>query len=104
MTARHEIELLWFEDCPNHPAARALLNEVVDNLSPGSEVREIDASDPSIAEQVRFPGSPTIRIDGRDVQPGFEDPGDYAPRCRLYRTEQGLARIPAREWIETALS
>lgn len=33
----------------------------------------------------------------------FEDPGDYAPRFRLYWTDQGLARIPPREWIEVAL-
>jgi len=37
-----------------------------------------------VAEQLRFPGSPTIRVDGRDVQPGFEDPADYTSRCRLY--------------------
>jgi hypothetical protein len=100
---QHEVELLWFDDCPNHPAARTLLHELVARLAPGSEIRDIDASDPAVAQRVRFPGSPTIRVDGRDVQPGFEDPGDYTPRCRLYWTDQGLARIPAREWIEAAL-
>lgn len=103
MAGKHDIELLWFSDCPNHEAARALLREVVAELSPESAIRDIDATDPGVAEQLRFPGSPTIRVDGRDVQPGFEDPADYTPRCRLYRTEQGLTRIPPREWIESAL-
>ena len=99
----HDVELLWFADCPNHPAARALLHEVVAEHAQGSVISDIDATEPSVAEQVRFPGSPTIRIDGRDVQPGFVDPRDYSPRCRLYPTQQGLARIPPREWIEAAL-
>jgi hypothetical protein len=100
---QHDIELLWFADCPNHPAARSLLQWVAAELAPKSEIRDIDATDPATAERVRFPGSPTIRVDGRDIQPDLEDPGDYTPRCRLYRTERGLERIPPRAWIEAAL-
>jgi hypothetical protein len=104
MAGRREIELLLFSDCPNHRAARVLLREVVAEVSPESVIHDIDATDHGVAERLRFLGSPTIRVDGRDVQPGFEDPADDTPRCRLYRTEQGLARIPPREWIEAALS
>jgi hypothetical protein len=100
--AAHDVELLWFADCPNHPAARALLREVVAALAPESTIREIDATDPRVAERVRFPGSPTIRVDGRDVQPGFQDPGDYTPRCRVYPHGGRLQRIPLREWIEAS--
>ena len=103
MAARPTIEFLWFADCPNHPAARELLKDVVARDAPEAEIRDVDATDPAVAERVRFPGSPTIRIDGVDVQPGFEDPADYSPRCRIYWTPSGLARIPAREWIEGAL-
>lgn len=101
--ARPRVELLWFGACPNHPIARALLDEIVTDLVPGTTVRDIDATDPSVARRLRFPGSPTIRIDGRDVDPSYEDPGDYAPRCRLYRTAEGLRSIPDRTWIEAAL-
>lgn len=103
ISGSHDIELLWFADCPNHEAARALLREVVAEVSPESVIRDTDATDPRVAERLRFPGSPTIRVDGRDVQPGFEDPADYTPRCRLYWTEQRLARTPPRAWIEAAL-
>ena len=99
----HEAELLWFSGCPNHATARRILQEVIAKLAPGTPIRDLDASDPIIAERLRFPGSPTIRVDGRDVQPGFEDPEDYTPRCRIYWTDKGLARVPAREWIEAAL-
>jgi hypothetical protein len=106
MTTRRQdrrIELLWFGDCPNWQAARALLRDVVAEIAPGTPIREIDATDAAVAGRVRFPGSPTIRIDGRDVDPSFRDPGDYTPRCRLYRTADGLRGVPERAWIEAAL-
>lgn len=97
------IEFLWFAGCANHEAARALLGEVVAEIAPGTPVEDVEASDPALADALRFPGSPTIRVDGRDVEPGFADPGDYTPRCRLYPTATGLRGMPPREWIEDAL-
>lgn len=103
MTTHRDIELLWFADCPNHAAARTLLTELVAELAPDATIHDIDATDPEVAKRHRFPGSPTIRVDGVDVQPGFVDPGDYTPRCRLYWSDDRLAGIPPREWIESAL-
>jgi len=99
----HEVELLWFAECANHEAARTLLQEVIAEVAPGTPIRDLDASDPIIAERLRFPGSPTIRVDGRDVDPSYVDPGDYTPRCRLYRTAAGLRGLPERGWIAQAL-
>jgi hypothetical protein len=99
----HLVEFLWFADCPNHPRARAMLEDVLNALGPGTAITDIDATDPAVAAAHRFPGSPTIRIDGRDVDPGFSDPGDYTPRCRLFHTEAGLVGLPDRRWIEDAL-
>ena len=45
---------------------------------------------------------PSIRVDGLDIDPGFVDPGDYTPRCRLYRTSEGLRGLPEPAWIEAA--
>lgn len=97
------VELLWFSDCPNYPAARRLLEEVVAQVAPGTPIAEFDATDPVVATRLHFPGSPTIRIDGHDVDPNYLDTGDYAPRCRLYRTSAGLRRLPEQSWIEDAL-
>ncbi len=99
----HDVELLWFSDCPNHEQARRLPFEVIGQLAPGTPVREIDATDPGVAAVHRFPASPMIRVDGRDVDPSFVDPGDYTPRCRLYWTYEGLRGVPERAWIEAAL-
>ena len=100
---RPSIELLWFEDCPNHAAARQMLIELVPIHAPGSVVRIIDATEPTVAASHRFPGSPTIRVDGVDIDPAFVEPGDYTPRCRLYQTSEGLRGLPEPAWIEAAL-
>lgn len=99
----HKVELLWFSDCPNHATARRMLQEVIADLVPGTPIHDLDATDPVVADRARFPGSPTIRVDGRDVDPSYVDPGDYTPRCRLYRTESGLRGLPERRWVEDAL-
>jgi hypothetical protein len=97
------VEFLWFDGCPNHGPARELLAEAIDAVAPGTPIVDIDASDPEVATAHRFPGSPTIRVDGRDIDPRFTDPGDYTPRCRVFWTADGLRGLPAREWIEAAL-
>ena len=97
------VELIWFDDCPNHESVRQTLREVVAELAPGATTIDRNASDPDEAARLRFPGSPTVRIDGRDVDPSYVDPGDYTPRCRLYRTAEGLRGVPERAWIEAAL-
>jgi hypothetical protein len=97
------VELPWFDDCPNHATARSMLREVLDELAPGTGIEDVDATDPTVAARRRFPGSPTIRIDGQDVDPSFRYPGDYAPRCRLYRTAVRLRGVPERGWIVSAV-
>ena len=99
-----KVDLLWFSDCPNHPVARALLEEVIAQVAPGTEIHDVDAGDPATAQRLRFPGSPTIRVNGLDVDPTYVDPGDYTPRCRLYRTSAGIRGIPERRWIEDAFT
>jgi len=101
---KREVELLWFSDCPNRAAARRMLDEVIAEVAPGTTIHDVDATDPVAAERVRFPGSPTIRVDGQDIDPTFVDSGDYTPRCRLYRTDAGLRSLPERSWIVNALT
>ena len=56
-------------------------------LDPGSiEVHEVDTEE--TAERQEFVGSPTIRVDGRDVQqPAEGEPTGLA--CRVYRRRDG---------------
>ena len=98
-----KVQVISFDGCPGHAPARALVAAVVAELAPSVVVEEVDASDAAVAARLRFPGSPTVRVDGVDVDPGYVDTGDYSPRCRVYRTPSGLAPVPPRGWVEDAV-
>ena len=98
-----KIELLWFEGCPNHHAANELLQEVLDEYGVDESIVSVDVPDLEVGKRVKFPGSPTIRINGADIDPEYEDTGDYTPRCRVYLTSDGFKGVPERNWIENAV-
>jgi len=100
---RAAIEILYVEDCPNHSATIELVELLVDEGGLEADIRPIRVSDAEDARRRRFLGSPTIRVDGRDVEPGADDRDDYVLACRLYQTEQGPAGIPDPRWIVWAL-
>jgi len=82
------VELLFWAGCPSHPKALADLREALADagLDPDSViVREVDGESAAQAEE--FVGSPTIRIDGRDVQPPGDEPTGLT--CRVYRRRDG---------------
>jgi hypothetical protein len=60
-------------------------------------------TDDCAARQERFLGSPTVRVNGRDVEPNAEQRTDYGTKCRLYRTPAGLSGQPQEEWLRAAL-
>lgn len=98
------VELLWFEGCPNHEAAELMLREAMQELGMDEPIERLDVEDEELGKQVCFPGSPTIRINGVDVEPQWEPCADCTPRCRLYLTADGLRGLPERRWIADALA
>ncbi len=98
-----QIELLWIDDCPNHEAAEQLIRDVLHERGEWGVIVRLKVSGDAAAEALRFPGSPTIRVNGRDIEPGWGDTGDYALRCRVYPTREGLRGLPEREWIVEAI-
>lgn len=56
------------------------------------------------AQRERFLGSPTVRVDSRDVEPGAEERDDFGLKCRLYRVPSGLRGAPLDEWVLDALA
>jgi hypothetical protein len=99
-----KVDVLFFDGCPNYesllPHLRALLN------AGGAEDTTIDlvrVEDAAAAEAERFLGSPTIRIDGEDVEPGADERTDFGLKCRLFATPEGLRGTPADDWVRRAL-
>ena len=98
------VEILWFEGCPNHERARSVVQSVLDARGLRIPIASVRIEDDAAARALKFPGSPTVRIDGIDVEPAFIDSGDYSLRCRLYRTGEGLRGLPEPAWIEQELA
>jgi hypothetical protein len=96
------VELLYFEGCPNHHAARQLVERIAIEEGAVADVRLVEVSSPEEAEALRFLGSPTVRVNGRDVEPGADERDAFMLACRVYQTESGLGGQLSEEWIRTA--
>jgi len=99
-----KIELLYWEGCPSHPEAKQMLEQILAErgLETSIAVKEVKTQEE--AEALRFPGSPTIRIDGRDVDPAGAN-ARPALNCRIYYLPDGRASpLPSREQLEEAIS
>jgi hypothetical protein len=82
------IDLLWWEGCPSHAETLEDLNRILEEEGAEAQVEliEIETDEQALAE--RFPGSPTIRIDGDDAVPAPEGE-PFSLTCRVYRLRDG---------------
>jgi copper chaperone CopZ len=94
-----KIEVLYFEGCPNHKPAVELARDLARELAVPAEVVEVEVVTPDDAKRLRFLGSPSIRIDGVDVEREARHRTDFGFTCRLY-SGKGL---PNREVVVAAI-
>jgi hypothetical protein len=99
-----KVEFLWWQGCPSWERALAILREEMSavGLDPASvEVREVRTDQDAMHEG--FVGSPTIRIDGRDLQPPDGEPAGLT--CRVYRLRDGrISPLPDRADLHDTLA
>ena len=81
------------------PRLRALL----DRMDIDEPIELVRVESPEAAEQQRFLGSPTLRIDGVDVEPAAGERTDYGLKCRLYPVDRRGQPLPAEQWVVAAL-
>jgi len=98
-----KVELLFFDGCPNYEALMPRLRELLaqEGVSEQFERRRVES--PEAAERERFLGSPTVRIDGEDVEPDAAERSDYGLKCRLYRSGGKTSGVPPDEWVVAAV-
>ena len=99
-----KVELLWWRECPSWERTLAMLRDAMTELGLDPDtigVREIETDEDANRES--FPGSPTIRVDGRDIQPPSEgEPSGLT--CRVYRHRDGaVSPLPEMDDIRDAL-
>jgi hypothetical protein len=97
------IELLYFAGCPNYEGLLPKLREIVadEGIETEIESRRVESAD--AAESERFLGSPTVRVDGEDVEPDAGARTDFGLKCRLYRSSEGTSGTPPEWWITAAI-
>ena len=98
-----EVEILYFDDCPSYREARATLEEALSQGDVGAEVRMVAVNTDEEAQRLRFPGSPTVKVDGEDLFP-VPDRARYALGCRMYATPEGLKGSPTAEMVRASLA
>ncbi len=97
---RRKVSILYFRGCPNHRPTVDMVRAVVAEFDLDAEVEEVDLTNPDDAGRLRFLGSPTVQVDGVDIEAAARSRTDYAMSCRLYKTPDG---IPSRGMLLTAL-
>jgi hypothetical protein len=98
------VEVLYFDGCPNHVPALALIERVAGEPGLEPKLRLVKVADREAAQRLRFLSSPTIRVGGRDVDPHTEERTDFGLSCRVFRTEAGIAGQPDERWVRDALA
>jgi len=94
------IEILSFAGCPHREATHDLVLDVVAALGVEADVRAVEVRDAEAAARLGFPGSPTVRIDGIDLEPDAAGAGCLrgltpAPPGRSGRAERLISRCPS---------
>ena len=98
------VEVLYFAECPNYEAAVEAVREALAEAGIEAPVELVEIETEAAAERAQFYGSPTVRVNGRDVFPPADPHRRPALACRVYRTPNGrIAPAPPRVAILAAL-
>ena len=84
-----KVEVLYFRGCPNHEPAVEQVRKALRNEGLPILVSEVEITDPAMAQKVGFLGSPSIRIDGIDVEPSAREIKTFGFGCRTYSDDEG---------------
>lgn len=92
-----KIEVLYVADCPTHPAAVALVRDVLRTQGVKADIHEVLVANETMANELEFRGSPTVRVNRRDVVAEPDGTKTVTLCCRFYSgsSQIGLPPIEA---------
>jgi len=97
------IEILTFEGCPNTDATRELVRQAVRLAAVDAEIEYVKVETQELAERLRFLGSPSVRVDGDDVELSANGRTSYGLMCRTYAYGPKVAGTPTIAMIRAAI-
>ena len=98
-----KIELLYFDGCLAYQTALKYLKEVLAEEQLGAGVGMVKIENAEDALKKRFLGSPTIRLNGRDIEFSARGIKDFSMRCRLYLEDDKVNEWPSKKMIRCAI-
>ena len=93
------IEILLVKDCPNRVPTVDLVRRTAIALKLEASDGTVEVKTPEDALRLQFLGSPTVRINGLDIDPAVRDRTDFALGCRLY----GASGVPPSTLLRAAI-
>jgi len=102
-TPRIRVEILTFENCPNADTAREHVLQALEAEALDAAIVEVAVETPALAHELQFLGSPSVRVNGRDVESGAERRDAYGLMCRTYREGSRMVGSPPLTVIRDAL-
>jgi hypothetical protein len=97
-----KMEILYFEGCPTYREAEKTLRGMFAQEDTKVEVKLVAVNTVEEAQRLRFPGSPTIRVNGEDLC-SVQNRAEYGLGCRMYATPEGLKGAPTAEMVRVSL-
>lgn len=99
-----KIEFLYFDGCPNHETALTNLKDALSETNINEEIGIINIEKPEDVAKHRFLGSPSIRINDRDLEIAEDESTEYSMRCRRYKNGDAIEGFPSKELIKMILA
>ena len=100
-----KVEVLYFKGCPNHQPVVEQVRQVLRSAQINVPVDEIEVTDAAMAQNMGFLGSPSIRIDGLDIETEARGMKAFGFGCRTYPDADGRrSGLPSVTVIRQALT
>ncbi len=98
-----QVEVLFLDGCPNLEPTIGRAREAIALADVAADLRVVRVESDDDAKRLRFLGSPTVRVDGVDVDPAMAGREDYGLQCRVYSVAGRCEGSPPVDWIAAAL-
>jgi hypothetical protein len=93
------IEVFYFAGCPSYPPTVERIRNLIREENLAGQVRSIEVPNFETARRWRFLGSPTVRVNGIDIEPSAITDVRDGVCCRTY----GTVGVPSVDLIRRAL-
>lgn len=98
-----KIGILFIEGCPGVLTTAEYIKEVIVEEDVDAEISLILIETAEDARQLHFTGSPTVRINGADIETNIADIKDYGLKSRLYIIDGRESGYPSKDMIKDAI-